>query len=254
VLNCASVSVPGRIDGQQQDNALKDNTYKTVYSPDKGRSLVAPAGWAFSIWGPIYTGEAIFCGSLLLQASEPVVAALPAITAPFVAANILQSLWCASFRPSYSTGSWQKYVSMGMLGGTAFALSQVHSAAAATSWYFLPLTWHFGWVTAATLVNLNGSVAMSDASDSTVIAVGHGSALAATLLGVGVTLTQSSAAYGLTVAWALAACADGIKRRRGKSKTEKLSPQLESGMKVQQVLCFAGSGICAAAAAAAYFM
>jgi hypothetical protein len=255
-LNCASVSVPGRIDGQEQNEMqgrkTNDQTYQTIYSPTKGRSLIAPAGWAFAIWGPIYLGEAIFCGSLLLGTSESVMANLPAITAPFVAANILQCLWCAAFRPSYMNGSWEKYVSMAMLGGTAFCLSQVHALAAASSWYFLPLTMHFGWTTAATLVNLNGSVAMSDASDTTVIAVGHTSTALATLLGVGVTLAQQSPAYGLTVAWALAACADGMTRRRGENQT--VSSDIAKGMKVQHLLCYAGSGMCAAAAAASFFL
>lgn len=254
-LNCASVSVPGRIDGQAQEEmqgkkAVDDKTYQTIYSPKKGRSLIAPAGWAFAIWGPIFAGEAIFCGSFLLGASDAVMANLPAITAPFVAANLFQCLWCSSFRPSYMTGSWEKYVSMGMLGGTAFCLSLVHATAAASSWYFLPLTMHFGWTTAATLVNLNGSVAMSNASDGTVIAVGHTSTVLATLLGVGVTLAQQSPAYGLTVAWALAACADGMKKRR--AEDQAVSSDIAKGMKVQQLLCYAGSGLCAAAAAASY--
>jgi hypothetical protein len=257
-LNVASVSVPGRIDGQAQTELqgkrTDDKTYQTVYSPKKGRSLIAPAGWAFSIWGPIFAGEAVFCGSLLLQTSDAVMATLPEITAPLVAAHLLQSLWCAAFRPSYVTAgsSWEKYVSMGMLGGTAFCLSQVHAVAAASSWFFLPLTMHFGWTTAATLVNLNGSIAMSDASDTTVIAVGHASTVAATLLGVGVTLTQLSPAYGLTLAWALVACADGMKKRNAETGT--VSPEIEQGMKVQQMLCHAGSGICATAAVASYFL
>jgi hypothetical protein len=47
VINVAAVSVPGRIDGQAQEEMMvKDKTYQSVYSPGKGRSLVAPAGWA----------------------------------------------------------------------------------------------------------------------------------------------------------------------------------------------------------------
>lgn len=99
----------------------------------------------FAIWGPIYAGEALFVGTAILQSSQVINAALPSITAAFCAANVYQSLWCASFRPSYTTGddgAWRKFVSVAMLGGTAICLSQVHAAAAATtsSWYFLPLT------------------------------------------------------------------------------------------------------------------
>jgi hypothetical protein len=257
MINCASVSVPGRIDGQAQD-AMEgkasegDQTYQSVYSPKQGRSLIAPAGWAFAIWGPIYLGEAIFCTSLLLRSCDALTVALPAITAPFVAANLVQSLWCASFRPSYMSinSTWRKYVSVAMLGGTAYSLSLVHTAAAASSWYFLPLTLHYGWTTAATLVNLNGSLAMSDCSDRILIAVGHASALLATTLGVAVTLLQHSPPYGLTIAWALAACADGMKKRR--LTQGKHSSDIDRGMKVQQILCYAGSALCASAAFASY--
>ncbi|EEC51684.1 predicted protein [Phaeodactylum tricornutum CCAP 1055/1] len=262
--NVAAVSVPGRIDGQQDaemrkevlnpaepgsgNTSSKDNescsTFSDVYSASRGRTLVSPAGWAFAIWGPIYLGEAAFClGQFSVQ---PLQTVLPQISAPFIAANLCQSLWCASFRPSYNKG-WAKYVSAAMLGGTAVALSQVHAAVPpGLAGYFVPLTMHFGWATAATLVNLNGCVAMSDVSDTFVIATGHASALAATALGVGVTLTQGSPVYGLTIAWALAACANGMKQRETKTPLQK-------GMMVQRTLCMAGSTLCAAVATGSFF-
>ena len=255
-LNCAAVSVPGRVDGQAQNEMqggktnASDATYKTIYSPNQGRSLIAPAGWAFAIWGPIYLGEAVFCTTLLLQSSTAVVSSLPAITGPFIAANLFQCLWCASFRPSYMNthSSWEKYVSVAMLGGTAYSLSLLHAAdAAAFSWYFVPLTMHFGWTTAASLVNLNGSVAMSNVSDKVVIAVGHTSTILATILGVSVTFAQALPVYGLTVAWALAACADGMKQRQ-LVENPAISTEIVKGMRVQQILCYVGSGLCLASA------
>jgi hypothetical protein len=261
LINCASVSVPGRIDGQAQDeiqgetkSSEKDETYKSIYSPNQGRSLIAPAGWAFAIWGPIYLGEAVFCTSLLLKSSNVVLSVLPMITGPFVAANLFQSLWCASFRPSYmSTNStWPKFVSVAMLGATAYSLSLLHAVAASSlSWYFVPIIMHFGWTTAATLVNLNGSVAMSNVSDETVIAVGYTSTVIASVLGVAITFAQSSPVYGLTIAWALAACADGMKKRQIVQEPN-ISPNVTKGMKLQQVMCYIGSGLCAASAATSF--
>jgi hypothetical protein len=258
-LNCAAVSVPGRVDGQAQDKMqgktnTNDETYKTIYSPNQGRSLIAPAGWAFAIWGPIYLGEAVFCTSLLLKSSAVVISSLPAITAPFIAANLFQCVWCASFRPSYmnTSSNWEKYVSVAMLGGTAYSLSLLHAAdAAALSGYFIPITMHFGWTTAATLVNLNGSVAMSNVSDKIVIAVGHTSTILATILGVTVTFAQALPVYGLTVAWALAACADGMKQRQ-LLNNPAISSDIVKGMKVQQILCYVGSGLCLASAITSY--
>mmetsp|Transcript_35306 Transcript_35306/g.43226 ORF Transcript_35306/g.43226 Transcript_35306/m.43226 type:complete len:337 (+) Transcript_35306:108-1118(+) len=274
--NVLAVSIPGRIDGQQNAdmrngtlNPYKPNspgvtgeestplspspssTYNEIYSPTRSRTLVSPSGWAFAIWGPIYIGEAIFVAGQFLAttSSTSFATALPQLTAPFVTANILQSLWCASFRPSYNLG-WKKYVSVGMLAGTAYSLSHVQAVAvglgnSALGWYLLPLSLHFGWTTAATLVNLNGSVAMNSSnSDSRVIAVGHSSAVVATVLGIGITLVNAVPAYGLTIAWALAGCADGMKKRIAAMENQGDDNILKRAAAVQNKLCWAGSAAC----------
>lgn len=88
------------------------------------------------------------------------------------------------------------------------ALSRAHAAytssspAAASSLvgvgnyllYLLPVTLHFGWTTAAALVNWNGSVAMVPAASAkTVAAVGVASAVLATAVSVAVTLSPPGA-------------------------------------------------------------
>jgi hypothetical protein len=273
-LNCAAVSVPGRIDGlpdeemrrgnmnpTPQDNEapplpeplVHDDTNSSVYTVARTRTLLRPAGWAFSVWAPIYLGEAIFCtAQLVLSDTSALVSILPQVTAPFVAANICQSLWCASFRPSYNESGcygWHKY-SVAMLAGTAYALSHVQavaisSEAAAAHWYFLPLTIHFGWATAATLVNLNGSLAQDSAvTNATVIAVGKMSAVAAAALGVGVTVLQSTPFYGLTVAWALLACASQISQKIAQNSQQ--DDDMQKAAAVQKMLCGLGSTTCLA--------
>jgi hypothetical protein len=272
LISVGAVSVPGRIDGQQdaemRQGSLNPNKPAAtgqseltplspmidIYSPARGRSLVSPSGWAFAIWGPIYVGEACFVAGQLLPAASGLAAVLPQVTVPFVAAHLFQSLWCASFRPSYSdsNSNWAIYISPLMLAGTALSLSQIHavacsSDAAGLGWFFLPMTLHFGWTTAATLVNLNGSIASNrNISDPAVIAVGHSSALVATLMGVGLTLTQASPAYGLTLAWALAACADGMSKRIANTEAPTLRESLKTGADVQNKLCWVGAAACAA--------
>jgi hypothetical protein len=98
---------------------------------------------------------------------------------------------------------------------------------------------HFGWLTAATLVNLNSSLAAMHDNETLAIATGHFSVVLACALGVGVTMAQSTPAYGLTLAWALTACGTGM---ASKSKsTQTLATN------VQKYLCFVGAGVCAAA-------
>lgn len=254
--NVAAVSVPGRIDGSQDNSMRRGDLNPDSSTPlvdggnaegpiaQRSRTILRPAGWAFAIWGPIYLGEATFCVAQYLDGSA-LAATLPIVTAPFVAANLFQSLWCASFRPSFDQG-WHKYISVAMLGGTALSLSAVPSD---VSLYFVPIVMHFGWATAATLVNLNGSIAMSNTvSDSKVVAAGHASSVLATVLGTGLTLTQvSTPVYGLTVAWALAAVAKGVSSQAWSSET------LQKAARVQECLCWAGSALCLAAAALVSF-
>eukprot|EP00804_Cyclotella_cryptica_P007997 CCRYP_016029-RB/>CCRYP_016029-RB protein AED:0.03 eAED:0.03 QI:509/1/1/1/1/1/2/84/223 len=215
---------------------------------------------AFAIWGPIYLGEAAFVTSQLFASDTSLVALnkmLPNVTAPFVAANLFQSLWCASFRPSYGEG-WKKYISVGMLAGTAYSLSLVNAAGYAAmvsadmvnqSYLLWPLAAHFGWTSAATLVNLNGSVASDkSATPRTLVAIGHSSAVIATTLGVGITLANSMPVYGLTLSWALAACADGMSHRIPTQRQEE-EDVLSKAADVQRKLCWTGSVLCALAAA-----
>lgn len=264
--NVAAVSVPGRLDGQQDERMRQgnlnpsnqrgesaplrdddDDTAAKAAAKLRLRSLVLPAGWAFSIWGAIYLGEATFCVAQLLDGSG-LTETLPTVAPGFVAANLVQGLWCAAFRESYNEG-WHKYVSVAMLGGTALSLSTLMPTvmslqSSAVSWYFVPLVMHFGWTTAATLVNLNGSVAMDQSvRDSTLVALGHGSAVLASGLGVGLTaMGLAPPAYGMTVAWALLAVGTN-------TKADKDSDTLNNGAMVLKTLCLVGSAACAAVSA-----
>jgi hypothetical protein len=261
-INVAAVSVPGRLDGLQDElmrhGNLNPSNQKDEASPLQNdnngsansamklrlRSLVLPAGWAFSIWGVIYLGEATFCAAQLLDGSG-LTSALPAVAPGFIAANLVQSLWCASFRESYND-SWYKYVSVTMLGGTVYSLSTIMPhvmslQSSALSWYFVPLVMHFGWTTAATLVNLNGSVAMDPSvQNSTLVAFGHGSAVLATGLGIGLmAFGFAPPAYGMTIAWALLAV--GIN-----TKADKDSETLNNCAMVMKTLSLLGSAACVA--------
>ncbi|KAK1746371.1 hypothetical protein QTG54_002978 [Skeletonema marinoi] len=243
-LNVGAVSVPGRLDGQQDDemrkgeiNPSKPNANETasgVYGRNRCRTLVDPSGWAFAIWGPIYLGETAFIATQLLSSHADAV--IPGMTAPFPLVRI--------FRPSYLGDGMKKYISAGMLAGTAYSLSLVleagNAAAAANpafhAWMLTPFRSY--------LVNLNGSLASdSTSSPRAMTALGHSSALAATALGVGVTVAMSAPVYGMTLAWALAACADGMKKRKA-AHSEHDEKILGAAANVQRKLCLAGSFAC----------
>jgi hypothetical protein len=172
---------------------------------------------------------------------------LSGATIPYVMANVFQSLWCASFRPKYIKTGWMG-VSFAALACTAFSLSKVHKLVLGLSgWrylvYGLPISLHFGWVTAAALVNLNGAIAMNvNVSAETVAWAGHVSVVAATALGILVTVTRRAPLYGCVIGWALAAVADGMEKRIDSTKQEKDQRKVGLlGAKTQRRLSQVGS-------------
>jgi hypothetical protein len=301
-LNTYATSQPGRIDGMQAARLTKTGKNfavdkKTQHDPEyenidpesqeastdsenedmdpseldrRSRTLVAPDGWAFAIWGPIFIGELVFCASHLLlaepgsAAASPVSEVVQRASGGFMASQILQTLWTASFRPKYK-GKYV-FVSSAMLTAIAISLSRAHAAFTIDTdssnaydnkdyWmYFLPMTLHFGWTTAASLVNWNGSIASLKETGALGLAVsGHLSIVIATAAGVGITLYRDAPVFGLVIAWALTACASGMKQRLEPDSTgnsnyfsihhlnDNEKAEGVYGARVQRVLCLVGA-------------
>jgi hypothetical protein len=310
-LNVYATSQPGRIDGMRAklskdkkesdpENPVvvdehtplgdvdEDHTNDDDMDPSeldrRARTLLAPAGWAFAIWGPIFLGEMVFCASHLLLAAPGSAAAsgvsevVQRASGGFMASQLMQTLWTATFRPKYK-GKYV-YVSGFFLSGIAISLSRAHAAftiGMADSgssydkkdyWlYFLPMTLHFGWTTAAMLVNWNGSVASTEWISAKGLAVmGHASVVIATAAGVGITLYRGAPVFGLVIAWALSALYAGMKQRlepdatnndnyfsmnRNNNDDNKDADGREAGVygaSVQRYLCLVGAVLSASAA------
>jgi hypothetical protein len=286
-LNVFATSQPGRIDGAQaarlakgEGSKPKTTTTTTTIAasePDpyiddseldrRSRTLVKPAGWAFAIWGPIFLGELIFCAShLLIPESSLVADVVKRASGGFIMAQILQTLWTATFRPRYK-GKYV-FVSGALLTGISLSLSRAHAAFVADRslynvkdyWlYFLPMTLHFGWTTAATLLNWNASIASREGASPMLLAVvGHVSVVAATVVGVGITLSRGAPVFGLVIAWALWGCAADLKKRLKPDTTNKNNffsikskkNEKEAGVygaRLQRRLCLTGAWISASA-------
>jgi hypothetical protein len=239
-------------DNDDDDNGINDGS---------DRSLLNPAGWAFSIWGVIFIGELIMVSAPYISSSSPPTAELESIirniTGPYMMSQLFQSLWCASFRPKYNYYGrsstyyyyyyyYAKYLSVLNLSGIALSLSFCHDAFTKSSpsysnmdyWlYFLPLSLHFGWTTAASLVNLNGMYALRSSSDNdnndnnknnnnndsndndsitkakSVALLGNVSVFIASAIGITLTYMRNAPVYGGVIAWALSAVSFGLKKR-----------------------------------------
>jgi hypothetical protein len=92
LFNCITVSVPGRFDGQMEDGKIS-----VVW-----RSLFSPSGWAFAIWGVIYTSELF--ASVYIAARGG--AGLRKASLFWLAGTLFQSLWCLVFRPYFKGAMW----------------------------------------------------------------------------------------------------------------------------------------------------
>jgi hypothetical protein len=243
VLNLLAISLsfyaatqPGRLDGQSSHDAANKEMAEFM-SLRRGGTLVAPKGWAFLIWAPIFLGEFLFAATSLVAVRDGTAMAglLRKVSSGFILAQVFQSLWAATFRPKYvgRTKPVTTWMSAGMLTGIAACLNQAHSAYTSrnksllkSSIYFLPISLHFGWTTAAALVNWNGNLAVTVESPQVLAIAGWTSVVIATAVGVAITLQRSAPVYGSVICWALAACADGMSDRL--DERDRLLAQVQS--------------------------
>ena len=252
-LNYYATLQPGRLDGKYatdlQKNNGKTDKASAHLSTRRGQSLVSPSGWAFAIWAPIFLGELVYSIAVTtVPATAPLRASLQHMAGGFISGQVFQTLWCASFRPKYydEQQPWKMYVSSAMLAGIAYSMSVAHQGVLQANLsplqsmvFGLPITLHFGWTTAATLVNWNGNL-VTDLPKWASALAGHLSVVGATVLGVGVTWTRTAPLYGATIAWALTACATELSARL---KLPVKDPQQLGlyGARLQRVLCGLGA-------------
>jgi hypothetical protein len=127
---------------------------------DSVRTLITPAGWAFSIWGPLYAGSwaYAFYQALPGQKESPLLARIGWASAGAFLGNAAWALYTQSYGLSA--------ISALIILFTLFCLLSVYRAFAAPERGFtrgeqlfvvLPLSALASWLTAATIVNIAAS-------------------------------------------------------------------------------------------------
>jgi hypothetical protein len=176
---------------------------------DEVHTLITPAGWAFAIWGPLYTGSILFAiyQALPRQRNNPLVAQL---RWPAAGAFLGNALWAA-----YTQVSGLTAISAVIIVFTLLCLLTAYRRISDWARPFttgerwlavLPLSALAAWLTAATIVNIaaalrfHGVVLESGAPlvTAAVVLVGGIIAAAALLRGRG------NPPYALVFLWALA--------------------------------------------------
>jgi len=211
-VNSLAVMVPGRYDGRSAMAAEKP-TAATA-------NLFTPSGWAFAIWAPIFVGEWLM---MLYLTNVEGAASLGAAVAPgWCAATAAQVAWCATFRPAVC-GPRTLWIPALLLAATGSGLGVAHRAICAAGYGPLgnalvrwPVALHFGWISAASLVNLNNWLARRGTNLHLKEVVALSSIVAAVGAAAYVTATTHDPIFALVIAWALAAVAsDGSRGARG---------------------------------------
>lgn len=272
-----SVTQPGR--ENKKDKKGKDtesSTVSTVSSTRKPqvkskkktkpfvprvRTLLPPDGWSFLIWAPIFVGESLMVGTqVALAENSPLVPIVRQVTGPYLFAKVFQILWNTSFSPEYQQGIY-KYIAALNLSGLALSLSFCHEAYTDKTvrdkyntldflLNFFPLSLHFAWTTATSLVNWNASYALDpNVTTKNIALLGHASVAAVTAAGIGVTLKRSSPLYGTVIAWALSAIASGLtKKIEGAEKVKEKDEEFLLAARRQRTASVVGATLCVAAA------
>ncbi|CAM9103031.1 unnamed protein product [Pylaiella littoralis] len=193
-------------------------------------TFVTPASWAFSIWGVIFLFELIFViwGALPANRDEPVIQ--EGVGCWFAIACVVQAAWSVVFAQELLV------VSAVLLSVIAFSLfmavlslSRIQYQEGITVftlpfWGVLfPIGLHGGWTLAASIVNINVALELTDA----------GSELAALILSlVGAALAAAFGSvmfnnqfYLLAIAWAVG----GISSKEG-YRRQKLGIDISDGV------------------------
>mmetsp|Transcript_33302 Transcript_33302/g.61916 ORF Transcript_33302/g.61916 Transcript_33302/m.61916 type:complete len:250 (-) Transcript_33302:228-977(-) len=163
---------------------------------DKYFSLTTPAGYAFAIWGAIFTWEGVFVVGQCLRSTLT-----PELLGWWLSANVFQSLWTFAFAQEQIT------LSAVMLTGIAASmLGCVFSAKDQSILYVSgPLALHAGWVTVAALLNWNLVLVSNDVPIQAQALAAYGTIGAATLAGAAMLYYEESVPYAFSIAWALLA-------------------------------------------------
>lgn len=177
---------------------------------DSVRTLITPAGWAFSIWGPLYVGAIAFAIFQALPAQRHS-ALLAPIRWPAAGAFLGNALWAA-----YTQLYGLSFVSAAIIAFTLVCLLAAYRHFArfepaftrAERWLVvLPLSALAAWLTVATIVNIAAALRFHGVeAGGAAPAMGAGVVLVAGVIAAAALVAgRGNPPFALVFLWALAA-------------------------------------------------
>jgi hypothetical protein len=183
---------------------------------EKYQTLVTPVGWAFSIWGIIFAAQAIWTLRQFCKAPEQFVDSVQAVGFKYVFTVIAQAGWTITFSQELVPVSlilmaciWinlfqimRSFNDVNSSSSTVGAENNFKSNALNYALAVFPFAVHFGWITAATVVNANVVLVYENFSASTQFLAAIGGLVLLEVFALGV-LYFGCVTVPLVLAWAL---------------------------------------------------
>ena len=170
-------------------------------------TLLTPAGYAFSIWGLIFLGLAVYAVWQLLPAQRAL--SLPdALAKPLALANVATGLWVALF--AYELILPSVGVMLVILGTLIAAYGRARRrvlAGAAPAWTSWVLGLYLGWISVASAINLTIGLRQLGWQPAQGLSVVLTLGLLAVVVALALIMSRAfqEVAFPLVVAWALVA-------------------------------------------------
>lgn len=185
-----------------QDNATMSMKYQT---------LVTPAGYAFAIWGIIFTGELVWTIAQCLPAYRSSELVTKGVGYNFVCACIAQAVWTVFFGlEKISLSLVAMIVILIPLGMILNTISAMSADSIGRYWLLkFPFEIHAAWIMAATLVNINVTLVAFAASSKLQTMVGWSSLVVVIPVGLFYVMKRTWVVPSV-LAWATAAIANEL--------------------------------------------
>lgn len=111
-------------------------------------TTLTPAGYAFAIWGVIYTAFVVYCVQSFRRAHARD-AAYDALAIPLAVANLLAAAWIFLFTHGQVGAAMLVIVATAATGGWMFLTAAREAPARQSRWLRVPFALFFGWITVA---------------------------------------------------------------------------------------------------------
>ena len=182
----------------------------------KYQTLITPAGYAFAIWGLIFTSELVCSLSQVFSLAEE---ARKRLQWNFVGANLAQIAWCLAFAYDHVAFSvvamlvlWYYLLNIVLCDDDPSSIQDQRS----TYWLLkFPIDLHAGWITAAFFVNVNLALVKLTAPPAVQLVSATFSLVCLVCAATYLVWKRHNWTMGVVLIWAVAGIATELRSPRG---------------------------------------